>query len=845
MIELTQIDAEGHDLEYLIAIRERVTRVFQAIPEIDRHAWVLQIYVQDEPISGLTKEVLDYVQGQPRGSAFRDHFLKVFSDHLDVLSRRGGLFVDKDTQARWGAKSRRVRAMLYRTFATGVKGSKSPEQTLNQVCRSVMSGFSAAGIVARRCTGVDMVEWLLPWLSPSPPAARDGYEYLRKYPYDRARDDPDNEDRLASNDLAEAVLLTTPRSDAEEGVWYFGNEAHRVLTVERLRTAPRLGSTSLEERGDTRKAVLLDALPEGTIIAMTVVIKPQDDVREGIELTASAAVGESQVSAVAGIEAGRALEEMARDRRAYPLWLSVFIRSTDDAALDDDTDTAVTVLAAAGLEVIDTSADLIALGSYPLNLPMGYKPANEKRTLRTRLQWDQHLANLLPVYGASTGTDHCGMFFLNVNGGPIMIDPLNPTDRQMSAHGLILGPTGSGKSAMLVYLSCWLMAVHKPHLYIIDVGDSFGLLGQYLKSQGFSVNHIRLDPNSDVSLPPFADAPKIFEQSFDDRDDGEDEERRDILMELEIAARYLITQGKEEEEKRLHAEDSWTIRNAIILAAAKTIEDNRTQTMVDDVVWALRAISRGARFFHTEETLDPARRPRASEMADAMAVFCTGEAARYFNRPGQGLPECDVTIVDFESLVGDAKRELFVVFMGLMNQINADISRRRLGGRPTVVINDEAHITTTNPLMAQYVVRGSKMWRKKGAWLWMATQDLIDFPDEAAAILNQAEWWFCLSMTAKHVEGIARFKTLSADERALLLSARKKAGAFVDGVILSRLPSMLFRNVPPALCLALAQTEQHEAAARVALAKAEGITELEAVERIAEQINDARWGATA
>ncbi|HET9644729.1 MAG TPA: type VI secretion protein, partial [Burkholderiaceae bacterium] len=50
----------------------------------------------------------------------------------------------------------------------------------------------------------------------------------------------------------------------------------------------------------------------------------------------------------------------------------------------------------------------------------------------------------------------------------------------------------------------------------------------------------------------------------------------------------------------------------------------------------------------------------------------------------------------------------------------------------------------------------------------------------------------------------------------------------------------LFRNVPPALCLALAQTEQHEKAHRQRLMARHGCSELEAAHRVAREIEGAR-----
>src|SRR3546814_13893968 len=65
---------------------------------------------------------------------------------------------------------------------------------------------------------------------------------------------------------------------------------------------------------------------------------------------------------------------------------------------------------------------------------------------------------------------------------------------------------------------------------------------------------------------------------------------------------------------------------------------------------------------------------------------------------------------------------------------------------------------TKNPLLAPYVVKITKMWRKLGAWFWLATQNLDDLPKAAEPMLNMIEWWICLSMPPDEAEKIARFR---------------------------------------------------------------------------------------
>jgi len=103
-------------------------------------------------------------------------------------------------------------------------------------------------------------------------------------------------------------------------------------------------------------------------------------------------------------------------------------------------------------------------------------------------------------------------------------------------------------------------------------------------------------------------------------------------------------------------------------------------------------------------------------------------------------------------------------------------------------------------------------------------------------MLNMMEWWLCLVMPKEEVEQIARFKDLNDEQRNLLLSARKEPGKYVEGVVLADKVEALFRNVPPALSLALTMTEKHEKAERAAIMREKSCSELEAVYEIARRI---------
>ena len=505
-----------------------------------------------------------------------------------------------------------------------------------------------------------------------------------------------------------------------------------------------------------------------------------------------------------------------------------------------------------GLQTIHQEADLIALDSYLRNLPMVYHPALERSRRRSRLLFARHITNLLPLYGRARGTGNPGIVFFNRGAEPLTFDPLNPQDRKKNAHMVILGPTGAGKSALLVYLLMQMMAIYRPRLFIVEAGNSFGLLGQYFATQGLTVHAVTLTPDTAISLPPFADAMRLvdgegrrppsvsteeilFAELAEEASEAEqDTSARDLLGEMEIAARIMITGGDAREDARLTRADRLTIRKAILLAARTVKAANRGQVITQDVVAALNTLAQDA-------TLPELRRLRAREMGDGMELFCTGLAGHIFNRPGQQWPAADVTILEMGLLAREGyEDQLTVAFLGMMNHINGLVERQQHTARQTLVVTDEGHLITTNPLLAPYVVKITKMWRKLGAWFWIATQNLEDFPDASKRMLNMMEWWLCLVMPKEEVEQIARFRNLTDEQRRLLLSARKEPGNYVEGVVLSDTLESLFRCVPPPLCLALAMTEKHEKAERARIMRERQCSELDAARFMAERLAKTR-----
>lgn len=853
--ELMPIGTEGREASWLAQVRDALENALQdSFDELDESPWVVQLYAQDDADWNRYLSTLEnYLQPRARESEFTRFYLRFFGHHLRAISRQGGLFEDRAvTRLPWRGQTRRVRLVVYRRVGnTPARRGQSPEQALNLVCERLAGGLANAGVQAHRLDAAAIHAWLLPWFNPGPALLgstdedRERFYRLASYPETAE----DGELELASGtDFAQRLFFGQPKSDVENGLWFFDGMPHRAIVLDRLRTPPATGHLTGETRkgGDAINA-LFDQMPEDTTLCLTLVITPQDILEAHLNHLAKKAVGETLASEHTLKDVQQARGLIGSAHKLYRASLAFYLRGRDLADLDRRGLQLGNVLLNAGLQPVREEDEVAPLNSYLRWLPCVYDPGKDKRQWYTQLMFAQHAANLAPVWGRSQGTGHPGITFFNRGGGTITFDPLNRLDRQMNAHLFLFGPTGSGKSATLNNILNQITAIYRPRMFIVEAGNSFGLFGDFAARLGLSVHRVKLSPGAGVSLAPFADAWRLVDtpsqvQTLDadalDEETGEDgatdgDEQRDVLGELEITARLMITGGEDKEEARMTRADRSLIRQCILEAAQRCVSDKRT-VLTRDVRDALRERGR-------DPTLPETRRTRLLEMADAMDMFCLGIDGEMFDRPGTPWPEADITIVDLATFAREGyNAQLSIAYISLINTVNNIAERDQFLGRPIINVTDEGHIITKNPLLAPYVVKITKMWRKLGAWYWLATQNLDDLPKAAEPMLNMIEWWICLSMPPDEVEKIARFRELNPSQKALMLSARKEAGKFTEGVILSKSMELLFRAVPPSLYLALAMTEPEEKAERYQLMQQLGISELDAAFKVAEKIDRTR-----
>ena len=904
LFELGAVPTEAQPMSYLVDRANKVQEVLQAIPERDGSPWVVQFFLNDDRnIDGLNEQLRDYVAAQHAAyperakaileSPYTNAVLDAFREHLALVSRPEGLFVDTEvTGQTWRGQLRRVRCCIYRRFGNLSDDPTPANVQMESMAVSLEATLAEAGVSVRRCHGRDLYEWLLPFFNRKVPWAETAADLLRQAPY--PGDAPPAGDLESAGqtsapimgwDLADLLNLTPPKSDLDAGLFEFDGMPVKALTLQSLRKQPGIGHFSAELQNGKDRYARFDRLPAGCMLSISITVESQHKLERHIEHVRDASRAKTAAAYETHKECEMVLARMIDGDRLYPMIMTLYITGGNHAEIDAAISETNALLVPTGLRFIDPKQDLVPLDAFMRGLPFNFDPAFDNRSMRRgRLTFASQIAALLPVYGRARGTRHPGMWFWNRGGEPLWLDPLNKRDRKKNAHLLALGPTGAGKSATLNYMAMLTMAVHRPRLVIADAGRSFQLLLEYFSKHGLSTHSVTLTSNADVSLPPFFHAcrllqdPDVMEsyhaaeqqarsnagvvddEHMDDLlanaptlvdldspkapaasgaapaaasvegEEEEEEEKRDLLGEMLIAAIMMITGGENSEVERMSRADRYLVSRAIIRSAVKARDAGKAHPLTQDIAIELMSMQ-------ADLMLSVNRRARAEEMGQSMMSFTQGLRGKLFNRPGMDWPDVDVTLVEMGTLTKDGYNDaLAVAYTSLIDSVQSRGERAQHEDRPLVFLTDEGHLITTNDLLGPKLAKGTKMWRKLNMWFWLATQNLKDFPDSMDRVLSMCEYWMLLTMDKDEIEQVSRFRSLTPEQRHMMESAKKEPPKYTEGVMLTASDQFLFRNVPPALPIALAMTEGHEKAHRRRLMDQYGCSELEAAEMVAREL---------
>ncbi len=869
--ELTALPSEARSSETLTANRDAIESfICNTFQEHRKAPWVVSTYSWREtagfrqlPERLRQYAYEQYAKRQVDPNPYTDWFVDdVFAPHIEDMARKEGFFNDPlFGEMPWRGNERKLYVTFYRRHAPGIqrKRGQSAEKEVDQKSQRLEKMVRSLGLKAKRLKGQQIRDWLFLWLNPNPKQTQgDSVAWLKKNPYHDNREDP-----LADYDLSADVITRNVRSDANTKYWYFDGQPHALISIERMTGIPEIGQLSAERykgdasRGSASLDSFFDILPEGSVIITTFVVTPQNQAKKDMDALEKKATGDSAEAENTREEIKHARKLLAaRNTKLYPYSLAIAIRAEDESALEQVQMEVDAALTANNLHPIDYDDDDLMLDRYIRFLPMAYDPGLDQIGMRERVIYSHHLASLLPLYGRSIGTGNPGIVGFNRGGEPVLYDPFNSADRSRNAHLFLFGPTGAGKSSMLTYLIMLLTAIYFPRWVVIEAGSSFGLLTELLKNMGLSVVDIVLRRGHSPSLAPFKSALRLVDEKGepvsyqantididDDLDDIDDEEieqqadddavsSRDILSELLVIARIMVTGGEEKEEEKFARNDKSLLKYALYKAAGDARKNNKDDVLTEDVVTALRAL--------VQEY--PEFTARITEMANNISLFCDDFAGELFNRPGEPLPDADFIRIEMGTLAsGNDKDKLSVAYITIINQIIARAERTQRDGRQTINLTDEAHVITGDALLSKYMVIVSKlMGRRMGLWLWQATQNMKDYKDESEKMLSMFEWWIILYVSKEELEQVERFRQFDDDQRTMLLNTQKQDKKYSEGVAFGGNMEAFFRNIPPSLCFSLCMTEKHEKTQREQIMREKKCSELEAAYHVADLIRQSR-----
>ncbi|PID63419.1 MAG: conjugative transfer ATPase [Gammaproteobacteria bacterium] len=863
--DLTPVPTEGRSIPLLRRIvQDLVPIVSDVIPEHSRDPWVMGLYGSfDARIDQAIDRMEEYASPLAKGSRYTEDYIRRMREHYTDVVRKGGYFHDdmvSDTN--WGGRMQRARLVIYRRYARSKPDMDSSEE-LDTVCNKLENSFRTLRVKAERLDGREFYRWMRDWLNPRP-ALCDGdprrLDEVAPYPGDIG----DDEDLPFSADLGEMVTLSAPFIDDEHGIWYLDGMPHVVLQTESVQAPPRPGAMTGEIERDEKRYTTIDELPDGTVIALNVIFRPREETIGNIEKVRDSARGDSESARATRLEAQDIVAHAEETGEPlYPCELAFYLRADNLQRLHEAVAEANTTLLRTGIRVYDPfmQKDPVRVGNFIRNLPGLYQASiDEKAARRARLIHANHIMRLAPIFGRSRGTGNPGISLFNRSGEPLFFDLLSSRDSQLNGHTFIYGRSGSGKSAINVAMLDSLIAMHRPRIFIIDLGNSFGPLVEHATAMGLSTHIARFTMSDDVSIPPFADAVSLVDQEVDAdelageeafAEDMETFERgdtvtspqddeptetggdRDVLGELEIIARLMIRGGGGGDVKSATLRIS--IQRAIKMAAERAVRGELATGFPrpEDVARALSDIGRLPE--------NQSREAQIEELANAMLIFCGGLNGHVFNRDGAALPEVDLTVLDVADAGQSGREETLIVgVVALVMHVNRLAERDQYKGRPILFLVDEAHLITAEQLLMTLMIKITKMWRKLGARLWLSTQEVADVPVDVKRMIGMMEFWIGMSVPKQEIELTRSFRPLTDEQASMMAQCRTNKGKYSEGCIMARDTVIQFRSVPPSLTLALSQTEPHEKAARFALMQEKGISEFDAIQRIAEDIRRKR-----
>ncbi|MDR3258670.1 MAG: conjugal transfer protein TrbE [Fusobacteriaceae bacterium] len=269
-----------------------------------------------------------------------------------------------------------------------------------------------------------------------------------------------------------------------------------------------------------------------------------------------------------------------------------------------------------------------------------------------------HLNEPALVYTQTTGSTP---FRINLHYGDV-------------GHSLVFGPTGSGKSVLLNFLTAQFLGYKNAKVYTFDMGGSSRVLNYACNGKFYD-----LGENKTLSFQPLKNIHNELEKEW--------------------AAEFIAT-IIEEQNIILNPELKQLIWNTLgSLAAYDT--GKRTMSLFRDLLFG-----------------------QNKKLGETLNIFTgKGQLARYFDSDNENFEESSFTVFEMEKIV-DNKAAISPALDYLFHMLE-----NKLDGNPVLICLDEAWVFLNNPKFEDRIKKWLKTFRKKNASVIFATQSMSDARD--------------------------------------------------------------------------------------------------------------------
>lgn len=393
--------------------------------------------------------------------------------------------------------------------------------------------------------------------------------------------------------------------------------------------------------------------------------------------------------------------------------LHINLMGFDAARLEDQTDKLESLLWRIG-KAETLRGDAIVRSSMPLN----YVPKSRSLLRRDTPHLTESLSHLCPIFIEYQGVADPAIIMNNRSGQPIFLDLWGRGVN--TAHSLIVGTTGSGKSFTFNNILMGARAKYRPKVWIIDKGDSYESLCLVLGG-----NYVRLatepfvEPVTGRMIYPICINPFWLAR---DEDGKNVMPSMDDMMFMADMLVTMTTTGNGEKNGAVHTKTRPLLYKALQEFFANWVESRPLdEPIFSDFIPTLEAIE----FSDLE----------GSDIVEKLSLYYgTGPYSALFDGKLQVDWDNDFTVLEIQRMAkSDA---LGIVTLALFRQIDLYCKFKLDRGRKKLIAVDEAWATLSSPRSAAALAAFYRELRRYGAGCLLISQTVNDFVNIIKAEAN-------------------------------------------------------------------------------------------------------------